>query len=332
MFNKVIKTSALILSLSVGSTLSAQDIHFSDVQGMMQWYNASMKQHSQHDVRVNLRDIRYQTNQAFQTGTVLANVSLLKEADRRSAEEKNYGNVTAGAAFDKSNNGMYRNNMGLLGVSYAVNLNGRGLYIAAGFQGLLTNYRLGSSGTYQDQFDEYGPISGGVTADPLRVGKRFTYLSLNAGWSMFQRSERLDWYGGLSLRHVNRPFTEETKSTLFRLPMTAGIQGGISLKSRYSKVDVFGMYNTKAKASELLGGLRYNFLMGDNSMDDTQTTNQSVVLGIGFMYRVKDAIIPELQLGVGRTMIGLHYDMNMSGIRASGFTRRGFELQLTQKF
>jgi hypothetical protein len=332
MLNKVIKMGVMVLSLGVFNTLNAQDIHFSDVQGMMQWYNASLKQHTQHDVRVNLRDIRYHTNQAFQTGTALVNASLLKAAERTSGEEKNYGNVTAGAAFDKSNNGMYRNNIGLLGVSYAVNLNGRGLYMAAGFQGLLTNYRLGSNGTYQDQFDEYGPISGGVTVDPLRVGKRYTYVSLNAGWSMFQRSERLDWYGGLSLRHVNRPFTEETKSTLFRLPMTAGVQGGISLKTPYSKVDLFAMLNTKAKASELIGGIRYNFLLGDNSMDDVQTKNQSVVLGVGFMYRVKDAIIPQLQLGVGRTMIGLHYDMNMSGIRASGFTRRGFELQLTQKF
>jgi hypothetical protein len=318
--------------LGTASVLNAQDIHFTDVQGMLQWYNASLKQHKHNDLLLNLRDVRYHSNLAFQTGTALVNVSTEKKQDRSSSELRNYGNVMLGAAFDKSNNGLFRNNIGLLGYSYAMNLNSRGLYMAAGFQGLLTSYRLGGNGVYQDQLDQFGPIRGGMTLDPLRIGKRFTYFSLNAGWSMFQRSEKLDWYAGLSMRHVNRPFTEETKSLQWKLPVTSGLQGGVSLKNEFSQVDFFGMINLKAKAHEWIGGLRYNFLLGDNTQDDTELTNQNIVLGFGCIYRVNDAIIPEIQLKVGKTGIGLHYDMNMSGIRASGFTRRGFELQLLQKF
>jgi hypothetical protein len=302
-----------------------------DVQGMAQWYNASLKQSRHNDLRLNIRDIRYQSQQAFQTGTAFVNVQAKRKGSDIAGEERSFANISGALAYDKSNNGLFRNTMGLLGLSYAINLNGKGLYMAAGFQGLLTNYQLGGNGTYQDQFDPYGSLQRS-TLDPLRIGKSFRYMSLNAGWSMFERTEKLDWYVGLSLRHVNRPFTEETKSSLYRLPMTAGIQGGVSLKTPYSKVDLFGMINRKAKAHETIAGLRYNFLLGDNSELEGDGLNQPITLGFGCLYRVRDAIIPEIQLGVGRTGIGLHYDMNMSGIRASGFTRRGFELLLTQKF
>lgn len=332
MFNRFLKTGVMLLSVGAVTVLHGQDIHYTDVQGMSQWYNASLKQYRHGDVKLNMRDIRYQSQQAFQTGTALVNVQARRKGSDMAGEERSFATISGGLAYDKSNNGLFRNTMGLLGVSYAINLNGNGLYMAAGFQGLLTNYRLGGNGTYQDQYDPYGSIQRS-TLDPLRVGKSFMYASLNAGWSMFERREKLDWYVGLSLRHVNRPFTEETKSTLYRLPMTAGVQGGVSLKTAYSRVDLFGMLNRKAKAHETIAGIRYNFLMGDNSDGmEGDGLNQPITLGFGVLYRVRDAIIPEIQLGVGKTGIGLHYDMNMSGIRASGFTRRGFEIQLTQKF
>lgn len=331
MLHTKIKVTLLILSIS--SVLYAQDLHFSDIQGMAQWYNASLKQDRKQNVLFNLRDIRYQSNLAFQTGTVLMNLSTLKKANRNSTEDRSYGNISLGAAFDKSNGGLYRNNIGLLGYSYALKLNDNGMFLAAGFQGMITNYRLGANGTYQDQYDPFGPVRGGVSNDPLRFGKRYAYFSLNTGLSLFKHSERLDWYAGLSMRHVNRPFTEETKSTTWRLPVTAGMQAGVSLKNTFSRVDLFGMMNRKARAHEWIGGLRYTFLMGDNSADEeTNKTNQRIELGFGCLYRVNDALIPEVQLTVGKTGVGLHYDMNMSGIRASGFTRRGFELQLSQKF
>lgn len=326
---KVIRLTAMFLLLGIGEALKAQDLHFSDVQGMAQWYNASLKQDRQSNLIANFRDIRYQSNQAFNTGTVLLNFSTLRKEYQR--QNKSYGTLSLGGAFDKSNNSLYRNNLGLLGYSYAQKLNDKGVYMAAGFQGTITNYRFGANGTFQDQYDQYGPIRGGLSNDPLRFGRRYTYFSLNAGWSLFKQSERSDWYVGLSMRHVNRPYTEETKDKNWRLPITTGAQAGVSLKNDFSRVDLFGIMNVKAKANEWIGGIRYNFLLGDNRADESLSVNQNVILGFGALYRINDAIIPEIQLSVGKTSIGLHYDMNMSGIRAAGFTRRGFELMLSQK-
>lgn len=320
----------MILTLGTVTVLKAQDIHFANVQRMAQWYNASLKMDKEHEVLMNFRDIRYQNALAFQTGTTLVNLSLLNKSERESEFHRSYANVTLGASFDQSNGGLYKNNVSLFGLSYAVNMNGRGLYMAAGFQGAFTNTRFGMNGVFQDQFDQYGPIAGSTSADPMRTGRTYRFFSLNAGWSLFSKSQNFDWYTGLSLRHVNQPFTEETKSPEYKKPTVFGMQAGMTLKTAYSTVDLFALVNLKAKANEWIGGVRYNFLLGENSLG-TSTAKHNVVLGVGCLYRLKDAMIPELQLTVGKTGIGLHYDMNTSGIRSGGFTRRGFELQLTQK-
>ena len=80
---KVIRLTAMFLLLGIGEALKAQDLHFSDVQGMAQWYNASLKQNRQSNLIANFRDIRYQSNQAFNTGTVLLNFSTLRKEYQR---------------------------------------------------------------------------------------------------------------------------------------------------------------------------------------------------------------------------------------------------------
>lgn len=331
MFNKQKKFWTILVALSTLGVLNAQDLHFANVQRMGQWYNPALKMHNQNDLLFNFRDIRYQNFMAFQTGAALLNLSMEKRENRTDSYDKSFGNVILGAAYDQSNSGLYKNAVSLAGLSYAVKLNRSGLYMSAGFQGAFTSARFGQNALFQDQFDQYGPISGQVTMDPMRSGRTYKYFSLNAGWSMFYKSQNIDWYAGLSIRHVNRPFTEETRNAALRLPSTYGIQAGVTIKNESSALDIFSVVNLKAKAYEVIGGLRYNFLLGANTYD-AENSAQDIMLGIGCVYRWKDALIPEIQLTVGKTGLGLHYDMNMSGIRANSFTRRGFELQLTRKF
>jgi hypothetical protein len=323
----------LFLSLSIATVLSAQDVHFANVQRMGQWYNASLKQHRGHDVVLNFRDISYQNGVAFRTGAGMMNFTLLRKKDREMEGHRSFGNITAGAIFDQSNGDFYKNNIGFLGISYAVKINERGMYMSAGFQGMVTNMKFGGNGTFQDQFDQYGPIAGSASADPLRAGKTFAFASINAGWSIFQQTTKLDWYAGLSMRHVNRPYTEESRSDLYRMPPVYGVQGGVKLKSEFNTVDLYAMMNSKANAEEWISGVRYNFILGDNSLEGSDNRGrQDVILGVGCMYRINDAIIPDVQLSVGKTNLSFYYDSNISGIRSAGFSRRGFELLLTQKF
>jgi hypothetical protein len=325
------------LFLLVGSTsLSmAQDLHFADVQQMGQWYNQSLKRNRAGEVHANFRDIRYQNLLAFRTGALLVNLPFGKGKDSLAAEDRGYFNVSVGAAFDQTNTDFYKGTTGLLGLSYVQPLNRDGLFASIGFQGTLTTNRYGGVGTFPDQFNEYGPITGAVSNDPLRAGYKFSFFSLHAGASLFQTGTAVEWYLGASVRHLNRPFTENNKLADFKMNPTTGLQGGITYHSDRSSIAVYGTGTWKGKASEILVGTQYQFLVsGDNRPNDEATSDneQDISISLGCAVRIKDALIPAVGINYNKTRIALHYDMNSSSIRTSGFVRRGFELVLTQKF
>jgi hypothetical protein len=325
------------LALLIGSSLAtmAQDLHYADVQQMGQWYNQSLKRNREGELHANFRDIRYQSLLAFRTGTLLLNLPVGQRKDTANAADRGFFNVSLGASFDQTNTEFYRGTTGLLGLSYAQPLNRSGLFAAVGFQGTLTTNKYGATGTFPDQFNEYGPITGAVTNDPLRAGYKFSYFSLNAGASLFQTGTTLEWYLGASVRHLNRPFTENNKLADFKLNPTTGLQGGITYRADRSSVSAYGTGTWKGKASEILVGAQYELLFsGDNQPSSKYKSDdeQDVSLTLGCAVRIKDALIPAVGLNYNRTRVALHYDMNTSSIRTSGYIRRGFELVLTQKF
>jgi hypothetical protein len=302
---------------------------------MGQWYNQSLKRDRRGDINVNFRDIRYQNLLSFRTGSLLLNVPIAQRKDTINSADKGYFNVSLGASFDQTNSGFYKGTTGLLGLSYAQPLNKEGLYAAVGFQGTLTTNKYGVSGTFPDQFDQYGPITGAVTTDPLRAGNKYTFVSINAGASLFQTGSTVEWYLGGSVRHLNRPFTENNKLDDFRLNRTASLQGGFTLHADRSSFAGYGVGNWKGRASEVLVGAQYQLLVsGDQVPNSGKISNedQDVSLSLGCAVRLKDAIIPSVGLNYNKTRVALHYDMNSSSIRTSGYIRRGFEFVLTQKF
>jgi hypothetical protein len=329
------KILGFALLLGTLTAVQAQDLHNADVQQMGQWYNQSLKRDRRGDINVNFRDIRYQNLLSFRTGSLLLNVPIAQRKDTINSADKGYFNVSLGASFDQTNSGFYKGTTGLLGLSYAQPLNKEGLYAAVGFQGTLTTNKYGVSGTFPDQFDQYGPITGAVTTDPLRAGNKYTFVSINAGASLFQTGSTVEWYLGGSVRHLNRPFTENNKLDDFRLNRTASLQGGFTLHADRSSFAGYGVGNWKGRASEVLVGAQYQLLIsGDQVPNSGKISNedQDVSLSLGCAVRLKDAIIPSVGLNYNKTRVALHYDMNSSSIRTSGYIRRGFEFVLTQKF
>jgi hypothetical protein len=65
-------------------------------------------------------------------------------------------------------------------------------------------------------------------------------------------------------------------------------------------------------------------------MIDDEKSNASS-LGIGLALRLNDAVIPSLQLKLKKTTIAFHYDMNISGLKAAGYSRQGFEISMKQQ-
>jgi hypothetical protein len=313
----------------------AQDLNFADVQQMNKWNNQSLHLDRRGGVDVNLRDIRYENVLSFRTGALLVTLPIRQGKDATASADKGYFTATGGAAFDQSNNGFFKSTTAVVGLSYAQPLNSNGLFAAAGFQGAFVSNQYGSTGTFPDQFDEFGPIAGAATTDPLRAGNRYNYFSLNVGASLFKTGGNIDWYLGGSARHLNRPFTEVNKLDEFQLSPTVGVQSGLTINADKSRFSLYGVGNMKGKANEWLLGAQYHLIVSGGTAQPAVTagkTNPLVMLSIGCGVRVKDALIPNIGIVYNKTRVGLHYDMNSSSIYTSGFTRRGFELALTQKF
>ena len=327
------KLTILSFFLSHMTALRSQDVHFADVQQMAEWYNQAIKTQRLLDIKVNIRDIQYQKAFAFRTETVLCNITMLNKKDRISQDGKSYMNISLGATFDKSNSQLYKKSSMLLGVSYATMIDKKNTYVSVGFQGNFSNTSLGVNGVYPDQLNQWGLIAGSSTNDPSRFNRSFNFFSLNTGIALFRNNTEREWYLGASVRHVNRPYTEQTKSSEFQLARTWGTQAGYKFKFDYSSFDIYGVTNWKGGASEYIGAFRYNLTLNNTSQKDVNLPNEqkTVILGIGCGIRLKDALIPSVSLMVNRLQIGLHLDLNTSSIQAGGFSRNGFELSITQK-
>ena len=210
---------------------------------------------------------------------------------------------------------------------YAQKLSDNNLFLSAGFQGAFSRSTVGgSSFIYPDQFNQYGQLPS-QTADPLSAGRSYNWTSLNAGISLFQNIAEKQWYVGASVRHINKPFTDELKTEAFRVQPTVGLQAGLNMVGEEGEFSVFGLANWKAKA--------YEYVFGGRIIKNVQTNSYNenkLAIGAGLSMRWKDALIPNLLLRYNKTNVAFFYDVNISGIRAAGFRRQGFEISLKQSF
>lgn len=318
--------SLWMVALFVGMLTRSQDLHYADVETMNLWYNQSLKMDKRPDVRFNFRDIKYQSVLAFRTTSALANIPILRKENRVDYDGKSFLNVSAGGAYDKSNKGVFKNSTGMLGLSYSQRLTDDLLFLSAGFQGTMTRSQIGSAtGLFPDQFDQYGPLPSG-TLDPLRASRAFNWASLNAGLSLYQNTEYKEWYVGGSVRHINRPFVDEQKTASYRLAPTLGLQAGLTVKNEREKFGIYGIANWKAQAYEYLLGARFT-----KNIDDAEGDSEGSTFGGGIAVRLRDAVIPHIQLKLNKTVIAVHYDLNISGLKASGYSRQGIELAISQR-
>jgi type IX secretion system PorP/SprF family membrane protein len=313
----------VLLTLFV-TAIAAQDVHFAQVQDMNSWYNPSLKTNKDMQLRVNLRNVNYQGMAAYTSGAATIDMPLINKLNKE--EHAGFMNLTAGINYDKSNGSIMNVTTGMLAISYAQPLNNNHTFLSAGFQGTYTSSMISLNGgnLFPDQFDKYGPIGAATSGDPLQSGNTYGYFNVGAGLSVFHNSVSKQWYFGGSVRHLNQPYTENTHSSTFRLPMNYGLQGGYtaSIKNEGS-IGVYGIFTWQGGAYEHLVGALYT-----RNLDSSART--AFLIGLG--YRIGDALIPDIGLKFGRNKVALNYEINISSIESSHYSRTGFELSYMFNF
>jgi len=248
--------------------------------------------------------------------------------DARSKPNTGYFSLSAGAASDKTNDGILNNSLGMLGISYAIPIGRHETYLAAGFQAEYYQSQLnvaGISGAFGDQFNSYGPIEGAPSADRLASGWSYGHFNLNAGVSIFSNGRNDKWYVGGSMMQVNRPYAYKIKSDSTRLKPVIGIQGGYKFTTK--EEDEVGFYmsmNWEGPAYR-----HYYELIYTKAIPGVAG---GAAVGLGLGYRYNDALVPNVELRYQKLTLGILYDVNISTISASGIDRNGIELALKMDF
>jgi type IX secretion system PorP/SprF family membrane protein len=324
-FKELLRFGFLVLALALYNLIAhAQEMNFSRVQDMAIWYNQSLKTDKQMSLKLNYRNVNYQGLLAYNSVCAILDAPLLS----KSAKEKTnagYFSMSVGGASDKSNQGILSNTTGLLGVSYALPISSNEVYASLGFQAMYYQSKMNTSGiaAFPDQFDQYGPINGKLSIDPVATGWSYGYFNFNAGASVFSNSQYNKWYLGASILHVNTPYTERSKSEEFKAKRALSVQGGYRyITPNADEVAVHMSLNWQANA--------YKHYFNVSYMKALPDMEGGVGFGVG--YRYNDAVIPNIDLKYNKATIALLYDINISSINAAGYKRTGLELALKLDF
>ena len=133
---------------------------------------------------------------------------------------------------------------------------------------------------------------------------------------------------GGAIHHINKPVQRFSSGSNYQLPMrfVGNIQMRYDIKETKLSLLPSVIYLRQGTASEINIGtfLRYRF---KNATKITGVFSESG-LNIGVYYRVNDAIIPQINLDMGKYAIGVSYDYNLSKYNKVSKGNGGFEIYL----
>jgi type IX secretion system PorP/SprF family membrane protein len=321
------KLLSILILVGLTGLARGQEINFSRVQDMTIWYNQSLKTDKQNSLVLNYRSVTYGGQIAYNSVAAMVDLPLLSK-DAKDKPNSGYFSVSAGAASDKTNDGILNNSLGTLGISYAVPIGRHETYLAAGFQAQYyqSSFNVaGVSNAFGDQFNAYGPIEGAPSSDRLATGWNYGHFNLNGGLSVFSNGRYDKWYVGASVMQVNQPYAYKIKSDSTRLKADIGIQGGYKFTTKDDDEVAFYMaMNWEGPAYR-----HYYELIYTKTIPGVAG---GAAVGLGLGYRYNDALVPNVELRYQKLTMGILYDVNISTISASGIARDGLELSLKMDF
>ena len=305
---------AILLLLVGNSRLSAQvDAHFTQYYAYPLWLNPAFTGVIDGSYRItgNYRKQWPTTTGAFSSQGLTGDVSL----------PKNFG-MGLTIFNQKTGDGGYQYTTGYLSLSYQVHLT-QYKVLSAGFQVGLLNRRVDASKLqFGNQFNPSMGYDPTLPSNEIFASQSATSTDGSVGLLYFDGdpNKKVNPFIGVSLYHPSEPanrFISNTENN--RVPARFSVHGGVRVKMS-NQVDLIpnAVYFSQGSASEIAGGMAVNLKI-DGDKD----------LITGVMYRLNDAVAPNIGLHINGLTIGFSYDINTSQLKTASSINGGYELSIS---
>ena len=326
------KKYLLIIALFISSFGFAQDVHFSQIQESPLWLNPANAGFMDGYFRAvaNYRNQEMAMGNAYQTMAISVDASLLK-----TKKNKAYLGLGLFVFNDRAGVAKMGTTQGQIHINAIIKTSKKSKLGGAVYIGFNQNSANYASLTYANQYN------GKEIDNTLGSGEVVTYGSflntdVGAGLNYEFSSANIDMLRddifslkiGAAAHHLNQPVQKFASGSTYKLPMrfVGNVQARIDIKETKFAILPSVIYLRQATASEITVGthLRYRF------KNPTKVTGVKSETGIniGVYYRVNDAIIPQVNLDMGKYAIGVAYDLNISKFKQVSKLNGGFEIYL----
>ena len=326
------KKHLYIIAIFISSLGFSQDIHFSQIQESPLWLNPANAGFMNGYLRAiaNYRNQWASMGNAYQTMAISVDASTLK-----TKKNKAYLGIGLFVFNDRAGVAKMGTTQAQLHLNAIIKTGKKSKLGGAVYVGFNQNSAKYASLTYGNQYD------GKVIDNTLGSGEAVSYASfistdVGVGVNYEFSSANIDMLRddifslkiGGAVHHLNRPVQKFGSGSTYQLPMrfVGNIQARIDVKGTKISLLPSVIYLRQAKSTEITLGthIRYRF------KNPTKLTGvkSETGLNIGLYYRIGDAIIPQLNLDMGKYAIGVAYDLNVSKYRQVSNLQGGFEIYL----
>lgn len=311
---------------------SAQDIHFSQIQEAPLWLNPANAGFFNGYFRAvaNYRNQWASMGNAYQTMAVSIDGSVLK-----AARKKAYGGLGLFVFNDRAGVAKIGTTQVQMHFNAIIKASKKSKIAGGLYFGVNQNSATYASLTYGNQYTgkeidkslptgEIVNYTSFVNSD-VGAGVNYEYSSANVDMT---RDDIFSLKAGAAVHHINQPLQRFSSGSTYKLPMrfVGNVQARIDFKDTKLSLLPSVIYIRQGSASQVNVGthLRFRFKNG-TKLTGTKTETG---LNVGLYYRVNDAIIPQVNLDMGKYAIGLSYDINMSRYNQVSKGAGGFEIYL----
>jgi len=322
----------ILLSITLWTAVSAQDIHFSQVN-MSQLQLNPANAGSEFGVRgiINYRS-QWKSVSAPFTSTMASYDMNFKKNSR------NTGFFAGGINLfsDNAGDAQMKQTQANLSVAYHVNINEEqtiGLGVQGGYFQRSANSGDLTWGSQHDGYEYDGGIVSGESADAafafgvadFAAGLTYTYRN---GERYATSNDQKLVIAGVSLQHLNKPqyAYQDIINDPLNMRWVGHVNGLIGLSNTSLTFQPAVVYMQQGKLHEMLLGTNFIYKMKNASKYTGNLKGSS--FGIGAFYRMQDAFVAVAMLEVGNFTLGFSYDLNTSTLSSASKGNGAFEFSL----